>query len=137
MRRTNWREIRQSKTRFFSILSIIFLGVAFYVGLRATGPDMLKTAVNYYQTQHLADTRIVSTLGLTDKDIETIEETDGVKAEGRYFQDINLSQENQVFRIFSYDSSQVMNRVLITAGRLPKKTNEIVLDDFARKKATN
>lgn len=134
MRRTNWREIRQSKTRFFSILSIIFLGVAFYVGLRATGPDMLKTAVNYYQTQHLADTRIVSTLGLTDKDIETIEETDGVKAEGRYFQDINLSQENQVFRIFSYDSSQVMNRVLITAGRLPKKTNEIVLDDFARKK---
>lgn len=134
MRRSNWREIWQSKTRFFSILSIIFLGVAFYVGLRATGPDMLETAASYYRKQNLADTRVVSTLGLTDKDIDIIKQTEGVKVEGRYFQDINLSQENQVFRILSYDSKQTLNRVVVTKGRLPSKPNEIVLDDFARQK---
>lgn len=134
MRRSNWREIWQSKTRFFSILSIIFLGVAFYVGLRATGPDMLETAASYYRKQNLADTRVVSTLGLTDKDIDIIKQTEGVKVEGRYFQDINLSQENQVFRILSYNSKQTLNRVLVTKGRLPSKPNEIVLDDFARQK---
>lgn len=134
MRRSNWREIWQSKTRFFSILSIIFLGVAFYVGLRATGPDMLETAASYYRKQKLADTRVVSTLGLTDKDIDIIKQTEGVKVEGRYFQDINLSQENQVFRILSYDSKQTLNRVVVTNGRLPSKPNEIVLDDFARQK---
>lgn len=134
MRRTNWREIRQSKTRFFSILGIIFLGVAFYVGLRATGPDMLKTAANYYQKQNLADTRVVSSLGITTKEIDSIEETEGVKAEGRYFQDINLSKEDQVFRIFSYDSKQTLNRVVVTKGRLPKNAKEIVLDDRGREK---
>ena len=134
MRRSNWREIWQSKTRFFSILSIIFLGVAFYVGLRATGPDMLETAASYYRKQNLADTRVVSTLGLTNKDIDIIKQTEGVKVEGRYFQDINLSQENQVFRILSYDSKQTLNRVVVTKGRLPSKPNEIVLDDFARQK---
>lgn len=134
MRRSNWREIWQSKTRFFSILSIIFLGVAFYVGLRATGPDMLKTAADYYRKQQLADTRVVSFWGLTDENIKLIEEAKGVKAEGRYFHDINLSQENQVFRIFSYDAKQTLNRVVVTKGRLPKSSTEIVLDDFAREK---
>lgn len=134
MRKTNWREIRQSKTRFFSILGIIFLGVAFYVGLLATGPDMLKTASSYYQKQNLADIRLVSSLGVNDNEIERIEKTEGVKAEGRYFQDINLSKEDQVFRIFSYDSKQTLNRVVVTEGRLPKKDNEIVIDDFGREK---
>lgn len=134
MRRTNWREIRQSKTRFFSILGIIFLGVAFYVGLRATGPDMLKTAAAYYQKQKLADTRVVSSLGITDEELRMMEEIDGVKAEGRYFQDINLSKEDQIFRIFSYDTKQRMNRVSVTDGRLPKNANEIVLDERAKEK---
>ena len=114
IRRSNWREIGQSKTRFFSILGIIFLGVAFYVGLRATGPDMLKTAANYYKKQNLADTRIVSSMGLTDKDIDLLQGIKGTTIEGRYFQDINLSQENQVFRIFSYDSKQTLNRLVVT-----------------------
>ncbi|MBO0450850.1 ABC transporter permease [Candidatus Enterococcus murrayae] len=134
MRRSNWREIRQSKTRFFSILGIIFLGVAFYVGLRATGPDMLKTAASYYKKQNLADMRVVSSLGISDKDIDIIKEIEGVKAEGRYFKDINLSKKNQIFRIFSYDTKQSMNRAVVTQGRLPRKPNEIVLDEFARKK---
>ncbi|MGG5369199.1 FtsX-like permease family protein [Enterococcus sp. AZ196] len=134
MRRSNWREIRQSKTRFFSILGIIFLGVAFYVGLRATGPDMLKTAASYYKKQNLADMRVVSSLGISDKDIGIIQEIEGVKAEGRYFKDINLSKKNQIFRIFSYDTKQSMNRAVVTQGRLPRKPNEIVLDEFARKK---
>lgn len=134
IRRSNWREIGQSKTRFFSILGIIFLGVAFYVGLRATGPDMLKTAANYYKKQNLADTRIVSSMGLTDKDINLLQGIKGTTIEGRYFQDINLSQENQVFRIFSYDSKQTLNRLVVTEGRLPRKADEIVLDDFAKEK---
>lgn len=113
------------------------MGVAFYVGLRATGPDMLKTAASYYKKQNLADMRVVSSLGISDKDIGIIQEIEGVKAEGRYFKDINLSKKNQIFRIFSYDTKQSMNRAVVTQGRLPRKPNEIVLDEFARKKAIN
>ena len=49
--KTSLREIRQSTTRFLSIMGIIFLGVMVFVGLKATGPDMIKTANNYYQKE--------------------------------------------------------------------------------------
>ena len=39
--KTSLREIRQSTTRFLSIMGIIFLGVMVFVGLKATGPDII------------------------------------------------------------------------------------------------
>ena len=34
------REILSSKARFASIMAIIFLGVAFYSGIKSAGPDL-------------------------------------------------------------------------------------------------
>ena len=65
--KTSLREIRQSTTRFLSIMGIIFLGVMVFVGLKATGPDMIKTANNYYQKEQLPDARIISTMGLEER----------------------------------------------------------------------
>ena len=48
-------------------MGIIFLGVMVFVGLKATGPDMIKTANNYYQKEQLPDARIISTMGLKRK----------------------------------------------------------------------
>lgn len=132
--KSNWREIRQSKTRFLSILGIIFLGVAFFVGLCATGPDMLKTADQYYQKTKLADATILSTAGLTKEDIALVKADNEVsQVEGRYFLDLNLSSENQVLRLYSYHSQQKLNRLTVVQGQLPKKADEIVLDAEAKK----
>lgn len=43
-----YREIWRSKSRFISIFMLIMLGVAFFSGLKATGPDMLLTADNFF-----------------------------------------------------------------------------------------
>ena len=61
--KTTWREIRQSKARFLSILGIILLGVSLYAGVKATGPNMLKTADSYVKRQHLMDNQLISTAG--------------------------------------------------------------------------
>lgn len=39
-----------------------------WAGLRATAPDMKKSADSYFDQQNLMDLRIVSTLGLTEED---------------------------------------------------------------------
>lgn len=44
-----------------------------FVGLKATGPDMIKTANNYYQKEQLPDARIISTMGLEKKDLTTLQ----------------------------------------------------------------
>ena len=76
--RSSLREIRQAPGRFLSILGIIFLGVAFFVGISATGPNMEQAAEDYFARQKLADFTIASTLGLSTADREIIEEMPGV-----------------------------------------------------------
>ena len=73
------REILSSKARFASILVIILLGVAFFSGIKSSGPDMNKAINELYKNQNLMDSKIVSTLGLTDKDLELLKNNDVYK----------------------------------------------------------
>ncbi|MTD41748.1 FtsX-like permease family protein [Erwinia sp. CPCC 100877] len=133
--KTSIREIKQSKTRFLSITGIIFLGVMVFVGLKATGPDMTRTATNYYQNQKLADTRVVSSLGLTKQDLKKLEELKEVKAVvPRYTTDIALSEKNAAVKMIGYDVSKkaALNQYLVVSGRLPQKSGEIALDHLAK-----
>jgi putative ABC transport system permease protein len=133
--KTSIREIKQSKTRFLSIMGIIFLGVMVFVGLKATGPDMTRTATNYYQKQKLADTRVVSSLGLTEQDVKKLEQLDEVKAVvPRYTTDIAVSEKNAVVKMIGYDLKKKteLNQYLVVSGRLPEKSGEIALDALAK-----
>ena len=72
------REILSSKARFASILVIILLGVAFYAGIKSSGPDINKAVNELYKNQNLMDSKIISTLGLSDKDIELLKNNDKI-----------------------------------------------------------
>ena len=43
MRRTTFREIKNTFGRFAAIMAIIALGVGFFSGLKMTKPDMMNT----------------------------------------------------------------------------------------------
>lgn len=133
--KTSLREIRQSKTRFISIMGIIFLGVLVFVGLKATGPDMTKTASNYFQNQHLADARLVSSLGLVDKDVQELEQIPEVASVlPRYTKDIQISNQNVVAKFISYDVNKKpsLSDFLVVNGRMPEESGEVALDDLAQ-----
>ena len=65
-------EIKKSFHRYASILLIVALGVAFFSGVRASKPDMVLSADIFYDESNLMDIRVISTLGLTDEDVEAI-----------------------------------------------------------------
>ncbi|WP_349733888.1 FtsX-like permease family protein [Enterococcus asini] len=130
--KTSFREIRNSPARFLSILTIIFLGVAFFVGIGATGPDMIASGHAYFKKQKLADLSVMSSLGLTDKDLSLVSETEEVQsAQGQYLLDLELADTNQVIRFFGYDEADKLNEYVLTSGKLPEKANEIALDQLA------
>ncbi|BCA86013.1 ABC transporter permease [Enterococcus saigonensis] len=130
--KTSLREIRNSPARFLSILGIIFLGTAFFVGIGATGPDMITSSDNYYDQQKLADATVISTLGLSTTDLDLIKEDNHVaKAMPEYSVDLNLSDKNQVLRFFGYTAQQDINDYYVVKGRLPKNSGEIALDNLA------
>lgn len=66
--------------RFLAIAGIVALGTGFYAGLRMTAPDMKLSADLFYDGTKLMDVRVLSTLGLTDDDLEALRATDGVES---------------------------------------------------------
>lgn len=128
-----FREIGHSKARFFSIMLIIFLGVAFYTGIRATGPDMSQAATDYYAQQKLATNSVQSTAGLTKSDLAVLHQhRSQLTYQAVNYLDINQLNNNQVVRVAELPTTQKLNRVAVVSGRLPRKANEIVLDQQAR-----
>lgn len=128
-----FREIRHSKARFISIMLIIFMGVAFYTGIRASGPDMLQAATNYYAKQRLATQTVQSTAGITPADLKILKQHDhNLTWQATKSVDINQLNNNRVVRVAEIPTHQRLNRVKVVSGRLPKRANEIVLDQQAR-----
>ena len=78
MQKDFWREIQHTRSRFFSIMILVALSVAFLSGLKATAPDMKRTGDDYLDSLHLADIQVLSTLGLTDDDITSLRAQDKV-----------------------------------------------------------
>lgn len=127
--KTSIREIKQSPARFLSILGIIFLGVAFFVGIGATGPDMIKSADHYYEKTKLADMSIYSSLGFSAEDKAVLLEEENIQTVNlQYLLDLPLSQKNTVFRFLSLTGKDELNQLHVVEGQLPKDKNEILLD---------
>lgn len=127
--KTSIREIKQSPARFLSILGIIFLGVAFFVGIGATGPDMIKSADHYYGKTKLADMSIYSSLGFSAEDKAVLLEEENIQTVNlQYLLDLPLSQKNTVFRFLSLTGKDELNQLHVVEGQLPKAKNEILLD---------
>ena len=124
------REIKKTRSRFFSLFLLSALAVAFLAGLRSTAPDMEYTADQYYDRTHLMDVRVLSTLGLTDEDIEALRQVDGVeKAEGAWYVDaaIHASTNDLIVRFHSL-SEEGINIPELLEGRMPMAVNECVVE---------
>ncbi|MBC2101161.1 FtsX-like permease family protein [Listeria marthii] len=125
-----YREIWRSKSRFISIFMLIMLGVAFFTGLKATGPDMLLTANNYFNKYDLANFNVQSTYGIDQTDKQALEKVDGVKrVELEYTADTLMQDKNIVTKLYSMKADNQLNKYKVVTGRLPEKSGEIALDN--------
>ena len=128
------REILSSKARFFSIMVIIFLGVAFYSGIKSAGPDMNKTINKFYNNENLMDSKVISTLGLSDKDLDLLKNDPKIlDYYGTHSIDANLTNMSNVVKFMEYDGKNNINNLVVLEGKLPEKSGEIALDERAFK----
>ena len=127
------REIIYSKGRFISIVLIILLGTLLYVGIKATGPILNHSASQFVDKQELSNLQIISTGGLTKEDEKLAETVPNAEVESGYQLFYADSDKNQVVKLYSYDKDNQQNQLIVKSGHLPKKDNEIVLDEKAKK----
>ena len=126
-----FREIGRNKGRFFSVMFIVMLGAAFFSGIRSTKNDMHVSADSYYDRVNFMDIRVVSTLGLTEDDLEDMRNTEGVAAvTGGYTAEVLNEQSDMEFALKVIAWTEDINQVTLTDGRLPEKANECLADDI-------
>ena len=131
------RDINKSKGRFISIAAIITLGVMLFTGVKIAPIDMKATADKYYDDYNLMDLKIISTLGLTDKDVKDIKDINSILGVYPSKTMDALSKQNSeefVIRIHSLLSENLnnnnenyINRVNLVKGKMPSKENECVI----------
>lgn len=124
--------VKTSK-RFLSILIIVLLGVGFFAGIKAVAPDMKKTLDNYYEKSHVYDLMIVSNYGITSETINKLGNNYQVET-GYSFDAITNKEEDYATKIISYNKKNKMNKPKLVKGKMPSKTNEIVIDNQMSKK---
>ena len=124
-----WRSIKHNKKRFFSMMLITILGVTMLSGLRAACRDLRHTADFFYDEQNLFDICVISTMGLTDEDVEALAALEEIeKAEGTYSENVKvwIGEQNKSAEI-KLISREGINTPYIQEGRLPEKEDEIAV----------
>ena len=131
------RTIKGSLARFLAIAGIVALGCGFFAGLKMASPDMQEAAHTFYANQHLYDLRVISTLGLSEKDIHTLASVEGVEAvmPSRTVDVMaTLTSSQSTARVSSFRPGE-LNQPIVVEGRLPQGPYECVMSADPKKRA--
>ena len=123
------KEIKNTYKRFVSILLMAFLGVGFFAGMKAASPDMVDTIDQYYKDNQVYDIQVLSTLGLTNEDVEEISKIDNIETVvGTYEVDGKIDIENKevVTKLICIEE---LNKPILLQGELPKNQDECVVEE--------
>lgn len=130
-RKNVFRQIKNTWNRFIAIFGIVALGVGFFAGLKATTPVMKMSADAYYDDCGFMDLRILSTMGLTQEDVDAIQNTEGIEElYASYSMDalVDFESGQRAIKVMSYSDSTSINRPTLVEGRLPENDSECVVD---------
>lgn len=130
MKRNTFREIKKSFGRYFAILAIIALGVAFFSGLKITQSVMVHSADVYLKDLQFYDYRLVSTLGFTEENVEALAEKEDVRAaEGAISAEVIYKDAGENERVIKMHSiTEKVNKLKLVAGEMPQSADECVVD---------
>ena len=132
LRKTVFREIRDSLGRYLAIVGIIALGSGFFAGLKVTNTAMIYTGDQYLRDTEFFDIRLLSTMGFDKESPEHFVDFPGVSAaEGSVSLDfLGVTGEREtVYRALTLNEH--VNRPQLQSGRWPEKPDECLSDGYS------
>ena len=128
------RTISKTRARFLSIFCIVFLGTAFFAGLRHSPIIMKESMHQYLQDYQWNDLDYIGTLGFDQKLIDEVSKVEGIKSIDYGFRFDGLmsyhDQSNIGVIVYSDDNFQKgVDIPELKSGRLPQKDDECLVDD--------
>ena len=133
-----FRLIKKTFKRFFSLVMIVLIGVAFMMGLLSTREIMEKSVDTYSDDTHLQDIQVYSSYGFDDDDINAIEEleyTDRIfasKAADVYAE----SRNGSILVARIEETERDVCRFELIDGRMPESPDEVLMLDNSMNKGS-
>ncbi len=123
------KTIIKGKKRFFALMLITALGVCMLSGLKAACDDLRYSADEFFDEQNLMDIMIMSTLGLTDKDVEVLTRIEGIdEVEGAYSETVFTYVDGQTKQAtVNVLSQKDINVPYLLEGEMPLRADEILV----------
>ncbi|WP_242831703.1 ABC transporter permease [Ruminiclostridium papyrosolvens] len=119
------KKIKKSFGRYISLFIIVMIGVGFFAGIQATTPDITDIADKYYKENNLFDFKIVSTLGLTDQDVNAIKKLKNVSTVIPSYS-LDVLNKDKAIRVHAIEEG--VNSFKLEDGRMPEKDDECIAD---------
>ncbi len=124
--KNTFKKIKKSFGRYISLFIIVMIGVGFFAGIQSTAPDMIAVAHDYYNEHNLMDFKIVSTMGLTDDDVNALKRLNNVSAVIPSYS-LDVLDQDKAIRVHAIEES--VNRAKLVDGRMPQSDTECIADD--------
>lgn len=124
--------IRKTKARFLSIFCIVFLGAAFFAGLRHTSSIMEITMDDYLKKYEYNDLNYISTLGFDESIVDKIakvDEVENVEYGNRFDALMDFEDSRKGVTIYTNnDFKNSVDKLELVEGSFPTKDDECVVD---------
>lgn len=126
------REISKTKSKFVSIMIIMFLGVFVFIGLKETTPAMVNTYNKTLEQHNIYDLRVTNDFGINDGDIDEIRKLENIDKLETYNKK-NYKLENSTNSIDIETLPKELATPKLIKGKLPTTNNEIAVVDSLEK----
>lgn len=128
-RKDAWRNIRKQKISFLSIVVIAALGVTMFLGIDFSASAIKKNASAFYNEKNYRDIELVSTLLLSENDLNAIRGTEGIAdAEGVCLTEAKASTAETRTNVEVLSLTQRINQPILCEGRLPVAGSECAVE---------
>ena len=128
-RKDAWRNICKQGVSFASIIVIALLGVTAFLGICYAAEAMQVNGSRSYNALHFRDLEIVSTLMLTQDDLDALRSTEGVTdVEPLWQTSANAYADSRKENIAVITVTERLNQPTIVEGRLPNTVSECAVE---------
>ena len=130
-RKQTLRFIAQTKSRFASLMAIVMIGSAFFIGVSFSSNLMADSVDAWMDRTKFRDLTLYSSYGFDDDDVANVASAQDVQtAVGGKWVDVSASSgsEKMIARVHAYDPDSSMDQLELVEGRLPQNDHEAVAE---------
>ena len=130
-RKQTLRFIAQTRSRFASLMAIVTIGSAFFIGVSFSSTLMADSVDAWMDRTKFRDLTLYSSYGFDDDDVANVAAAKDVEtAVGGKWVDVSASSgsDQMITRVHAYDPDAVMDQLELVEGRMPQADNEAVAE---------